>query len=41
MLFGIIRVVRVWCDIMVSATILYNNGGRLEGSVAGFQKLAV
>ena len=40
-LFSIIRLVRVWCDIVVSAVALINNGCRFECSVAGFQDKAV
>ena len=40
-LFSIIRVVRVWCDIVVSAVALINNGCMLECSVAVFQDKAV
>ena len=40
-LFDIIRVMRVWCDIVVSAVALINNGCRFECSVAGLQDKAV
>ena len=39
-LFGIIGMVRVWCDVMVSAACIFNNGGRYESSMAGFQSMA-
>ena len=34
MLFSIIRVVRMWCGILVSAAGFTNNGGMFECSVA-------
>ena len=39
-LFSIISVVRVWCDIVVSAVALINNGCRFECLVPGFQDKA-
>ena len=36
-LFSIIRVVRVWCGILVSAAGLINNGGMIECLVAMIQ----
>ena len=40
-LFDIIRVMRVWCDIVVSAAVLINNGCRFECLAAGFQDKAM
>ena len=40
-LFGIIGVVRVWCDIMVSAADNINNCGRCEIAMARFQDMTV
>ena len=40
-LVGIIGVVRVWCDVMVSAAGINNNGGSCDSSVAGFQNITV
>ena len=41
MLFSIIRVVRVWCGILVSAAGFIDNGGMLECLVAGIQTTTV
>ena len=40
-LFGVIQVVRGWCDIVVSAAVSINNGCRFECSVAGLQDKAM
>ena len=40
-LFGIIQVVRVWCDIIVGAADIINNGGNLKYTVTGFKDMAV
>ena len=41
MLFSIIRLVKVWCGILVSAADLIDNGFSFECSVAGLQNKAV
>ena len=41
MLFSIIRVVRMWCGILVSAAGFITNGGMFECSVAGIQNTTV
>ena len=40
-LFSIIRVVREWCGILVSAAGFHDNGCSLESSVAGLQNKTV
>ena len=40
-LFGIIQAIRVWCDIMVGAADINNNGGNLKYTVTGFKDMAV
>ena len=40
-LFGIIGVVRKWCDIVASAAGFISNGGKLEYLVTDFQDMAV
>ena len=40
-LVSVIQVVRVWCDIVVSAAVSINNGCRFECSVAGLQDKAM
>ena len=40
-LFSIIRVVGVWCDILVSAAGFINNGCSYECSMAGLQNKTV
>ena len=41
MLFSIIGVVRVWCDILVSAAGFNNNGCSFQCSMAGLQNKTV
>ena len=41
MLFSIIRVVRVWCGILVSAAVSIDNGCSFECSVAVLQNKTV
>ena len=40
-LFSIIRVVRMWCGILVSAAGFINNGGMFECSMAGIKHTTV
>ena len=40
-LFSIIRVVRMWCGILVSAAGFINNGGMFKFSMAGIQNTTV
>ena len=40
-LFGIIGVVRMWCDIMIIAAGFVNNDSRCESSMAEFQDMTV
>ena len=40
-LFGIIAVIRVWFDVMVSAAGFNNINSRCENSITGFQHMTV
>ena len=40
-LFGIIRALRVWLDIMVGAACMISKGGRYESSLPGFHNQTV
>ena len=40
-LFGIIRVVRVWCGIMIVAVGITNKVARYDSSMPGFQNQTV
>ena len=40
-LFGIIQAMRVWCDVIVGAADINNNGSNLKYTVTGYNDMAV